>query len=183
MSCCLLSKRSGFSTDCRELREEAGVEGVIGHDLGTCSFPAETRWFLCNFKGVSEQDEWPERKHRQRRIFNVEEAASELRWKPWMLLVLHAATHGMCLSRSNVLSMRASSLWNGGLSPTEHSTCISLVRHPSNSASIVLAIQSTYHHNDLPPSPPDLDGTDGLWNYEVLPSYSAEGAGGGGIWR
>ena len=28
-----------------------------------------------------------------------------------MLLVLHAATHGMCLSPHNVLSMRASSMW------------------------------------------------------------------------
>ena len=84
-----------------------------------------------------------------------------------MLLVLHAATHGMCLSHDSVLSMRATSLWNGNLSPTEHSTCVSLVRHPSNSASIVLAIQSTHHHNALPVSPPDLAGTDGLWNFEV----------------
>jgi hypothetical protein len=101
-------------------------------------------------------------------MFSVEDAANELRWKPWMLLVLHAATHDTCLSYNSVLFMRATSLWNGNLSPTEHSTCVSLVRHPSNAASIVLAIQSTYHRNALPLSPPDLAGTDGLWNFEVL---------------
>ena len=101
-------------------------------------------------------------------MFSVEEAASELRWKPWMLLVLHAGTHDMRLSSNNILSMRANSLWNGSPSPSKHSTCISLVRHPSNAASVVLAIQSTYHRNTLPLLPPDLDGTDGLWNYEVL---------------
>lgn len=143
------------------------MEGVICRDLGTCSFPSDTRWFVCDFGGIVEQSDWPERRHRQRRIFSVEDAAHELLWKPCMLLVLHAATHGMCLSPHNVLSMRASSMWNGCPSPTEHSACVSVALHPSNAAFVVLAIQSTDHGNALPPSPPDLDGTDGLWNYEV----------------
>jgi hypothetical protein len=152
--------------------EEAGVRGVIGRDLGVCSFPRHTRWFLCDFDGIREQDEWPERRHRQRRLFSVDEAANELRWKPWMLLVLHAAVHDMVLSQNNVLSMRATSLWNGCHAPIQHCTGLSLVLHPCKSDSVVLAIQSTYHRNELPSSPPDLDGTEGLWNYEVLPLVS-----------
>ena len=153
----------------RELREEAGVHGVIGPggDLGTCSFPCDTRWFVCEFDDIREQEEWLERKHRQRRVFSVEEAAHELCWKPWMLLVLHAATHCMRLSRNNVMSMRAASLWNGGPPPIEHTASFSLVLHPSKAACVILAIQSTDHGNALPPSPPHLDGTDGLWNYEA----------------
>ena len=156
----------------RELREEAGVHGAIGRDLGTCSFPCDTRWFVCEFEDIQEQEEWLERDHRQRRLFSVEEAARELCWKPWMLLVLHAATHCMQLSRNNVLSMRASSLWNGHATPIEHTSCFSLVLHPSKAASVILAMQSTHHRNVLPPSPPNLEGTDGLWNYEAkwLPS-------------
>jgi hypothetical protein len=142
------------------------VEGVICRDLGTCSFPSDTRWFVCDFGGIVEHSDWPERRHRQRRIFTVEDAMHELLWKPWMLLVLHAAAHGMYLSPYNILSMRASSMWNGCPPPTEHSACISLALHPS-ATSVVLAIQSTDHGNALPPSPPDLHGTDGLWNYEV----------------
>lgn len=151
----------------RELREEAGVNGVIGRDLGTCGFPCDTRWFMCEFVDVLEQEEWLEHKHRRRRLFSVEEAARELCWKPWMLLVLHAATHCMQLSRNNVTFMRASSLWNGNAAPIEHNTCFSLVIHPRDSSSVVIAIQSTDHRNMHPPSPPNLEGTDGLWNYEA----------------
>ena len=85
-----------------------------------------------------------------------------------MMLVLHAALHELHMSPNNVTSMRAASLWNGFALPTEHSTCMSLVLHPSKVSSVVLAIQSTDHSNPIPLSPPDLDGTDGLWNYEVV---------------
>ncbi len=143
------------------------MQGVICRDIGTCSFPCETRWFICEIQGIHEYDEWPERRHRQRRLFSIEEAENELLWKPWMMLVLHAAVHGLLLSPSNVTSMRAESLWNGSTPPTDHSTGMSLVLHPSKYESIILAIQSTDHSNALPPTPPNLDGTDGLWNYEV----------------
>lgn len=156
-----------YSCKLRELREEAGVQGTINRDLGTCNFPCDTRWFLVEFQGIHEHNEWPERRHRQRRLFSIEEAARELSWKPWMMLVLHAAVHDLHLSASNVTSMRAESLWNGSAPPTDHRTAMSLVLHPSKVESLILAIQSTDHRNTLPPFPPDLDGTDGLWNYEV----------------
>jgi hypothetical protein len=61
----------------------------------------------------------------------------------------------------------AASLWNGGPPPIEHTASFSLVLHPSKAACVILAIQSTDHGNALPPSPPHVDGTDGLWNYEA----------------
>jgi hypothetical protein len=171
-----LARRSSASDslfELRELREEAGVQGVICRDIGMCSFPCDTRWFLCEFQGIHEHDEWPERRHRQRRLFSLEEAAKELLWKPWMMLVLHAAVHGLYLSPKNVTSMRAESLWNGSAPPTDHSVAMSLVLHPSKEESLILAIQSTDHCNALPPSAPDLRGTDGLWNYEVAAPCSS----------
>jgi hypothetical protein len=101
-------------------------------------------------------------------LFSIEEAANELLWKPWMMLVLHAAVHELQISPSNVTSMRACALWNGRAPPIEHSACMSLVLHPSKVSSVVLAIQSTDHSNAIPLSPPNLDGTDGLWNFEVV---------------
>jgi hypothetical protein len=106
-------------------------------------------------------------------LFSIGEAANELLWKPWMMLVLHTAVHELQISPRNVTSMRAAAMWNGCAPPTEHSACMSLVLHPSKVSSVVLAIQSTDHSNAIPHSPPSLDGTDGLWNFEVAPPYIA----------